>query len=320
LGTGVLEVSTVSSGDNFTFSFTVATGYNPAVTVNGASVTLGTPDNTGLYSHTVTSITAATAISIAAIPAGSSDGISVILTKGDNVTLGESVQDVSTVASGGSFTFSFTVPTGYQPTLTVNNEPVTLGAPDNTGLYSHTITNITAATTINITAQQRLVEVTVERELGKIILGSSLTAGVKKIAYGSNFAFSFTVVEEGYLPVLKVNDVEVTLGAQDANGYYSHTVTNITVATTISIATKSSGEGPTGVGTLAADAPRFYPNPADNVVTFVNTEKVSIYAVSGTLLGVYTEATISIAHLPAGIYVVKMQRGSYTRTVRLVKN
>jgi hypothetical protein len=81
----------------------------------------------------------------------------------------------------------------------------------------------------------------------------------------------------------------------------------------------SNGKTPTGVSSVAKGMPRFYPNPVSHVLTFVNTDKVSIYAATGALIGVYTTATVSVAHLPAGVYMVTMQRGSYTKTAKLIK-
>jgi endo-beta-N-acetylglucosaminidase D len=232
LGAGVTEgLAEVTSGGDFVFSFTVATGYEPVLKVSNVEVTLGAPDNTGLYSHTVTNITAATTISITA----KLRQFDVTLTTTSNVTLGSgTTAGTKQVNYGGDFAFSFTVPTGHNPVLTVNGAPVTLGAPDANGYYSHTVTNITAATAISIAAQLQRFDVTLTTT-SNVTLGSGTTAGTKQVNYGGDFAFSFTV-PTGYNPVLTVNGAPVTLGAPDANGYYSHTVTNITAATAISIA------------------------------------------------------------------------------------
>jgi hypothetical protein len=324
LGAGITEgARKVSLGSDFPFSFTVTDGYEPEVMVNNVVVPL-VPDANGVYSYTVLNITVTTGITITASSVG--DGhkkFNVLLSTDANVTLGNGVATSAEVDSAGSFPFSFTVADGFLPVVKVNSVEVSL-VPDANGVYSYTVLNITATTTISITAKRKEFGVTLEK--GANVGTITPTAGTHSVTSGEDFTFSFRL-KDGYLPVLKVNNVEVTdLAAPDATGLYSYTVRNITAATTIAVSGRldesgnDNGNGPTGVETLAADAPRFYPNPASDVLTFANTEKASIYTVSGTLVGVYTEATISIAHLPAGIYVVKMQRGDHTRTARLVKN
>jgi hypothetical protein len=328
LGSGVTAgVTKVGYGGSFSFTFGVAEGYELTLTVNGSPVSPGAP-NVGFYSYTVTNITAATTITIVAMPAGSSVSgkVAVILMKGDNVTLAAGVDETTQVDSLGSFTFGFKVAVGYLPLLTVNGANVTdnLAAPDAGGWYSYTLASVAATTTVSIAAQETpKVSVTLTKG-ANVILGGGLSAGTKQVALGGDFPFSFRVAD-GYLPVVKVNGAEVDPGAPDATGLYRDTVYGVTTATAIDISAKlddddDDDDDATGVEALAADAPRFYPNPASSALTFVNAEKVSIYTVSGALVGVYTEATISIAHLPAGVYVVKMQRGSYTRTAQLVKN
>jgi endo-beta-N-acetylglucosaminidase D len=301
----------VASGNAFALTFRIdGEGYDvPKVTINGAPYVL-TPAVGGVYTVAIAAVSADMSIAITPVLRR----LVVSVTAGSHVALQTAARD--TVEWGKSSEVRFTLEAGYNPVVTINNvnQPApTAGAG---GAYTVAIPNVTTATSVSVSAALQQLDVTLSRG-ANIVLGSGTTEGAKKVGYGGYFAFSFRVVE-GYQPVLKVNNVEVALGAPSAAGLYRDTVYNITAATTINISVKLDDD-PTGVEPLAADAPRFFPNPASDVVTFENTEKVSIYTVSGTLVGVYTEATISIAHLPAGIYVLKMQRGGYTRAAQLVK-
>jgi hypothetical protein len=213
---------------------------------------------------------------------------------------------------------------GYLPVLMVNDVEKPLGSPDATGLYRDTVHGITAATTVSISAALRLVNIALSCDVNTVALVEGTSVGVALVGYGKSFPFAFEV-SDNYLPVLKVNGVERPVGNPDDNGIYRDTVRNVKAETTVKITTiakPNNGDNgnSTDVEEYAADAMRFYPNPASDVLTFENTDKVSIYTVTGTLVGIYTTSTVSIAHLPAGVYVVKMQKGTYTKSARLVKS
>jgi endo-beta-N-acetylglucosaminidase D len=309
----------VADGSAFTLTFRVdGEGYDVPVVATGSAAYPLAPAAGGVYTVTIGVVDADTGVSISV----ALRQLAVSVAAGDHVAL--QTPAAGTVAYGDSCVVRFTLDAGYNPVVAIGGAEQPAPTADAEGVYTVTVSNVTAAVSVSVSAAIQQLDVTLTRDESNISLRTGTTAGTKKVSYGDSFAFSFEVITAGYLPVLKVNSVEVDLNAPDADGVYRDTVYNITAATTIDISAKleddGGGNGSTGVEALAADAPRFFPNPASDALTFVNTEKVSIYTVSGTLMGVYTEASISIAHLPAGIYVVKMQRGSYTRTAQLVKN
>ena len=288
-------------------------GYDaPEVAIGSAPYTPAPPVG-GVYTVTIGTVDADTSVGITV----ALRQLEVSVTAGDNVSLQPLAS--STVAYGDSCEVRFTLSEGYNPAVAIGGVAQPAPIADGSGVYTVTVRNVTDPVSVSVTAVIQQIDVTLTRG-ENIILGTGTTAGKKQVGYGSDFPFSFRVAE-GYLPELKVNNVEVQPGAPDATGLYRDTAYHITAATAIAITAKpDDGGGSTAVAALAADAPRFFPNPASDVLTFANTEKVSIYTVSGTLVGVYTEASVSIAHLPAGVYMVKMQRGSYTRTAQLVKH
>ena len=306
----------VADGSAFTLTFQInGVGYDaPEVAIGSAPYTPAPPVG-GVYTVTIGTVDADTSVGITV----ALRQLEVSVTAGDNVSLQPLAS--STVAYGDSCEVRFTLSEGYNPAVAIGGVAQPAPTADGSGVYTVTVRNVTDPVSVSVTAVIQQIDVTLTRG-DNIILGTGTTAGKKQVSYGSDFPFSFRVAE-GYLPELKVNNVEVQPGAPDATGLYRDTAYHITAATAIAITAKpddgSGGGGSTAVAALAADAPRFFPNPASDVLTFANTEKVSIYTVSGTLVGVYTEASVSIAHLPAGVYMVKMQRGSYTRTAQLVK-
>lgn len=76
---------------------------------------------------------------------------------------------------------------------------------------------------------------------------------------------------------------------------------------------------PDNVSTVETNAPTFYPNPVVDNVIFKNTNKVSVYSVSGVLMGTYTESTANLSHLERGTYIVKMENEGVTKTSKLYK-
>jgi hypothetical protein len=310
----------VSYGGKYPLAFYVEEGYRPVLRVNNVEQTLGAPI-VGLYRDTVYNITTATSIHISA----SILKFDVTLSCAAEVKPASGTSaGTKQVSYGGSYLLAFRMTEGYLPVLMVNGVEKPLGSPDATGLYRDTVRNITAATTISISAALRSVNVTLSYDVSTVAPTEGTSAGVTQVGYSKSFPFAFEVAD-GYLPVLKVNGVERPVGNPDANGIYRDTVRNVKAETTVEISTiakpnNDSKGNSTGVEEYAADAPRFYPNPASDVLTFENTDKVSIYTVTGTLVGVYTTSTVSIAHLPAGVYVVKMQKDNYIKTEKLVKN
>lgn len=65
----------------------------------------------------------------------------------------------------------------------------------------------------------------------------------------------------------------------------------------------------------------FYPNPATESIQVSDADEVKIYSVSGTLVASQSGrvSSMNIAHLPEGIYMVKMKKESAYRTLKLVK-
>ncbi|MDR1342844.1 MAG: GEVED domain-containing protein [Prevotellaceae bacterium] len=314
--TGKYEVA-----DGIAFAFGIklnSAGYDaPKVAIGSTPYPLAPANAQGVYAITTGAISSDIAITITV----ALQRFAVSVAAGAHVALQTPASD--TVTWGANDTIRFTLDEGYNPVVKVGGVEQAAPTPNADGAYVIAVSNVTAPVSVDIQAAIQQLNVTLTREQGRVALGEGTAAGTKTVAYGSSYPFSFQMAT-GYLPVLKVNGVEVAAGTKDASGLYRDTVHNITVATTIDITSKpddgNGGEDPTGVSAVAADAPNFYPNPVNDVITFVNTDKASIYTVSGAPVGVYTEASVSIAHLPAGVYMVKMQRGSYTRTVRLVKN
>lgn len=312
---GLPQKYVLAQGSAFTFTFRVnGEGYDvPKVAIGGTPYLL-LPAVSGVYTVALGSVESDTTVSITV----ALQRFAVSVAAGDHVTLQTPASD--TVTWGDSATVRFTLSEGYNPVVKVGGVKQPAPTPDDGGAYAVAIDSVKAPVSVEVSAAIQQLDVTLTREQGKVTLPSGTAVGTKKVDYGSSYPFGFRVVD-GYLPVLKVNDVEVAAGAPDASGLYRDTVHNIKATTTIDIATKPKpAEGSTGISAVASDAPSFFPNPASNVITFVNTDKASIYTLSGTPMGVYTEANVSIAHLPAGVYMVKMQRGKDTRTVRLVKN
>ncbi len=68
-----------------------------------------------------------------------------------------------------------------------------------------------------------------------------------------------------------------------------------------------------------AELPKFYPNPANSLVTFENTDTAWIYNLQGQLVMLVKGRTANIASLPAGTYVVKAERNNVTRSYKLIK-
>lgn len=308
----------LARGSAFTFAFRMnAKGYYISkVTIGSTPYALASPSEQGVYSVTTGVIDTDTSITVTV----ALQRFAVSVAAGAHVSLQTSASD--TVEWGSAATVRFTLDAGYNPAAEVDGAAQTVPAPDAAGVYTIRVDSVKAAVSVKLSANIQQFDVTLTRESGRITLGTGTAVGTKKVNYGSSFPFSYRVVD-GYLPVLRVNGVETPVGAPDASGLYRDTVYNITAATAIDITSKlndSGSEAPTGVSAVAADAPNFYPNPANDVLTFVNTDKVSIYTISGYLVGVYTTPTVNVSHLPVGVYMVKMQRGSHVRTARLVKN
>jgi endo-beta-N-acetylglucosaminidase D len=82
---------------------------------------------------------------------------------------------------------------------------------------------------------------------------------------------------------------------------------------------KILGDVKDGLRSISSEAPDFYPNPVVDKVTFRNVEKVTIYSATGSLEGTYTDTTINLSPLPAGIYIVKMERDGVIKSSHLIK-
>ncbi|MDL2309423.1 leucine-rich repeat protein [Bacteroidales bacterium OttesenSCG-928-C03] len=66
-----------------------------------------------------------------------------------------------------------------------------------------------------------------------------------------------------------------------------------------------------------------YPNPVQSTITISTAEtirNIELYNLSGQLLGTYNQITISVSHLPAGVYFVKITTDSGSVTKKVVKN
>ncbi|MDR3366041.1 MAG: GEVED domain-containing protein [Prevotellaceae bacterium] len=313
----------LASGSAFTLTFKVGNGYEvPKVMIGSTPYQLGAAGAGGVYAVTTGAITTDTSITITT----SLKRLAVSVAAGSHVTLQTSASD--TVLWGDSCEVRFTLAAGYNPVVTVGGAALPAPVAGSSGVYTVTLRNITAAVSVSLSAVIRQLDVTLSRD-NNVVLQLGTSVGAKKVSYGGSYPFAFKVAE-GYLPVLKVNGVEVSISAPDSTGLYRDTLRNITATTTISITStlkpgngngngEGNGQNPTGVSSVAADMPRFFPNPVNDMLTFVNTDRVSIHTVSGTLIGVYTRSTVSVAHLPAGVYMVKMQRGSTTKTAKLIK-
>ncbi len=68
-------------------------------------------------------------------------------------------------------------------------------------------------------------------------------------------------------------------------------------------------------------ASTFYPNPAENVVNFKNTQSVWIYSIDGKLM--LTEnlksSQVNVSNLPKGVYMVRMFNKGVIRSAKLIK-
>jgi endo-beta-N-acetylglucosaminidase D len=306
----------LASGSAFTLRFRVnGKGYDvPKVMIGKTTYPLSAANDNGVYTVTTGAITADTVITITT----SLRRFAVSVTAGSHVALQTSAHD--TLEWGSSCEVRFTLSKGYDPVVTINGLSQPAPAAGSGGVYTVAVSNVTSAVTVDVSAAIQQLDVTLSRD-GNVALQLGAGVGRKKVNYGGSYPFAFKVIA-GYLPVVKVNGKERPVGAPDSTGLYCDTLHSITVSTTVEITTKpksGNGETPTGVPSVAKGMPRFYPNPVSHVLTFVNTDKVSIYAVTGALIGVYTTATVNVAHLPAGVYMVTMQRGSYTKTAKLIK-
>lgn len=65
----------------------------------------------------------------------------------------------------------------------------------------------------------------------------------------------------------------------------------------------------------------FYPNPANDFIQVSDADEVKIYSVSGALVASQSGkvTSMNIAHLPDGIYMMKMKKESAYRTLKLIK-
>ncbi|MDR2813613.1 MAG: GEVED domain-containing protein [Prevotellaceae bacterium] len=292
-----------------------APGYGaPKVAIGGVPCRLGAADASGVYTLATGAITADTVITITASP----KKFAVCVDAGSHVTLQTSACD--TVTWGDSCVLRFTLSAGYSPEVTVNGVERPAPAAGESGVYAVTLSRVADNMAVRISARIQKLDVTLTRD-NNVVLQLGTGVGTTKIDYGGSYPFAFRVAE-GYLPVLKVNGVSTRICEPDYAGLYRDTLQNITAAVAISITTVAKpgdGENATGVSTLAANVPRFFPNPAENMLTVVNAEKISIYTLSGTLVGVYARSIVNIERLPAGVYMVKMQRGARVRTAMLLK-
>lgn len=79
----------------------------------------------------------------------------------------------------------------------------------------------------------------------------------------------------------------------------------------------------TGIASITSQESLFYPTLASNVIYVANTENITIYSLSGTLMLskiINGENSIDISDLPNGIYLVKLEKDNSTRTQKLIKN
>lgn len=84
-------------------------------------------------------------------------------------------------------------------------------------------------------------------------------------------------------------------------------------------------EGESGFEDIETLSVKFllYPNPTQSSITISPSESiqnVEIYNLAGLLLGAYSQTVINIAHLPAGVYFVKIITKNGNVTKRVVRN
>lgn len=199
------------------------------------------------------------------------------------------------VARGGDFRLAFTVDEQHyvNPQVTVNGAPRT---PDifMDSIYTLT-TTVTDATDIAVTATP--VEYNLTLTIDSLItLLSPNTAGVIPVAYGSAFAVSFRV-EDGYQPLLEVDDTEVPLGTPNAEGIYEL----IAIAST---------NGEHRVALSASKTPK---PPTTDPPTSVHGEADNDPVVEVKLYNLQGQEAHDI--LLPGIYIVKKKHASKKVTV-----
>ncbi|GHT14674.1 hypothetical protein AGMMS4956_12930 [Bacteroidia bacterium] len=131
----------------------------------------------------------------------------------------------------------------------------------------------------------------------------------KAVTWSTSNAAVATVSETGVVTAVAAGTATITVTTEDG----SHTAScAVTVTAAAGGGETPGGETPTSVEAQTIASLHIYPNPTSDQIT-VNSDqwnagdKVEIYNVNGSLVGAYSiRPTINIAHLPAGIYIVKV--------------
>ncbi|MDR0711255.1 MAG: DNRLRE domain-containing protein [Prevotellaceae bacterium] len=229
----VTLISPAVLGDNpvpyrsssYAVSFTVAGGITPEVTVNDDPVSVGDPDEDGVYTLTLTDIVENKTINISA-------GYSVTVASGAGVTVvSPDGGSPYAVAKDSPFELRFTLNEGYENLqVTMDNSPVTPNLVD--GVYTVSIPQVAADVNITIAADaiadEPTATVTVTFAAGAgITIVSSSGSSPYVARYGSAFELRFTL-NEGY------ENLQVMVGSSPvtpdlADGVYTVTIPQLTI-------------------------------------------------------------------------------------------
>ncbi|MDR1342160.1 MAG: right-handed parallel beta-helix repeat-containing protein [Prevotellaceae bacterium] len=228
----------VAKDSSFTLTFTAAEGYDVLVEVNGVEKDEWLAYSEGTYTFTVPQVSASIYLSIEA--AIRQHNI-VLIAEGVTITA-PTDENPHVVNHGGSLTVRVTLASGYlAPIVLTRGDGSAVNFSLSGGEYEATVSYITAADSIRITADNGIRYITIRKD-GRVTLltsdGQPSTDTVREARIGQQFSVEFTV-PAGYEPQVSllgggVGDV-TTLGTGEANTYSSR-ISSVTANATIVIA------------------------------------------------------------------------------------
>ncbi|GHU94140.1 hypothetical protein FACS1894156_1980 [Bacteroidia bacterium] len=297
-----------------------------------------TANVTTLYAKWTTAVNAATP-AITTQPQGSTASVngsvtlSVTATKSDNGTLSyQWYSNATNSTSGGTAVSGATSATYAPPTATVGTKyyyvVVTNTNNSVNGTKTATATSNAAAVTVSATTSVAVTGVAVSpttlslapnatQQLTATITPSNATN--KNVTWASSNTNVATVATDGRVTAKAAGTANITVTTQDGS---KTAVCTVTVSTT-----GGSGDGgkdpATAVATQNVSSLFVYPNPVRDQITITSDQwnavgagsarpSIEIYNVNGTkvfetsLSIVNYPLSINIAHLPAGVYIVKV--------------
>jgi hypothetical protein len=226
---------TVTDGDNITLeetvpsevaydhsikiTYTVSAGYAPIVTINTETGVIGTLTNTDAsgnktYELTVSHITEATTVSISA------EGAIPVTVNATHVKILSPTLVENQYTSASSSVITFSLNAGYEnPTVTLNSEVYDLGDPVD-GVYSITLTDITDAVTVNITAT--IIRCTISwTAVEGVEITTEGTSATVDYGITTTYAVYFKLAPGYHSPKVFVNGINQTVNSPNENGIYT---------------------------------------------------------------------------------------------------